>query len=365
MDYSKTLALALDGRLTGANAQFYCSTCADEEMNVQLNMSSITQTLRAILFALVFIFAMIEISLAASTDEGVTPAFEIAEGLDSYCDGQTADDSESLSQKQFKTAEIADAVLGTELFENRARIEALIPKSLISTPCEKEVTEEVKEKDAGKEEVAVIEEEVEIEMKQESPAGGEEQNSTETAKTYKVSCDKRSITGLDTFTVQVLNSSQDLMDFLNSNSSECSLVLFYTSWCQFSAHLAPHFNALPRVFPIMHFLALDASQHSSLSTRFGTVAVPNILLFQGTKPMARFNHTERTLETLIAFITNQTGKRLALTKVFNTYLSTSPQNCTVCITYTTREVGAQFISAYRLTSRFANLLAWYLVACYQ
>ncbi|XP_017348566.1 thioredoxin domain-containing protein 15 isoform X3 [Ictalurus punctatus] len=252
-------------------------------MNVQLNMSSITQTLRAILFALVFIFAMIEISLAASTDEGVTPAFEIAEGLDSYCDGQTADDSESLSQKQFKTAEIADAVLGTELFENRARIEALIPKSLISTPCEKEVTEEVKEKDAGKEEVAVIEEEVEIEMKQESPAGGEEQNSTETAKTYK-----------------------DLMDFLNSNSSECSLVLFYTSWCQFSAHLAPHFNALPRVFPIMHFLALDASQHSSLSTRFGTVAVPNILLFQGTKPMARFNHTERTLETLIAFITNQT-----------------------------------------------------------
>lgn len=144
------------------------------------------------------------------TDEGVTPAFEIAEGLDSYCDGQTAEDSESLSQKQFKTAEIADAVLGTELYENRARIEALIPKSLISTPCEKEVTEEVKEKDAGKEEVAVIEEEVEIEMKQESPAGGEEQNSTETAKTYKVSCDKRSITGLDTFTVQVLNSSQVL-----------------------------------------------------------------------------------------------------------------------------------------------------------
>lgn len=45
----------------------------------------------------------------------------------------------------------------------------------------------------------------------------------------------------------------------------------------------------------------------SLSTRFGTVAVPNILLFQGTKPMARFNHTERTLETLTSFIANQTG----------------------------------------------------------
>ncbi|KAF4077242.1 hypothetical protein AMELA_G00205790 [Ameiurus melas] len=286
--------------------QFSCSTCADEEMNVQLNMSPITQTLGTILFALVFIFAMTEISLAASADEDVSPGFGIAEGLDSYCDGQTAEDSESLCQKQFKTAEIADAVLGTELYENRARIEALIPKSLMPTPCEKEVTEEDAEmEEKGKEEVPVIGEEVE--MKQESPAGGDEQNTTETAKTYKVSCDKRSITGLDTFTVQVLNSSQDLMDFLNSNSSECSLVLFYTSWCQFSAHLAPHFNALPRVFPIMHFLALDASQHSSLSTRFGTVAVPNILLFQGTKPMARFNHTERTLETLIAFIANQTG----------------------------------------------------------
>ena len=46
---------------------------------------------------------------------------------------------------------------------------------------------------------------------------------------------------------------------------------------------------------------------SSLSTRFGTVAVPNILLFQGVKPMARFNHTDRTLDALTFFIANQTG----------------------------------------------------------
>lgn len=57
-------------------------------------------------------------------------------------------------------------------------------------------------------------------------------------------------------------SSQDLMEFLNANNTECSLVLFFTTWCQFSASLAPHFNALPRIFPSMHFLALDASQHS-------------------------------------------------------------------------------------------------------
>lgn len=128
------------------------------------------------------------------------PEFETADGLDSYDDGQVTEDSESLSLRQFKTAEIADAVLGTHLSENTAGIEALIPKSQISTPCEKKMTQGVmKEK-------AVMEQE--IEMKQENPAGGDEQNSTESAKTYKVSCDKRSITGLENFTVQVLNSSQ-------------------------------------------------------------------------------------------------------------------------------------------------------------
>ncbi|XP_019361519.1 PREDICTED: thioredoxin domain-containing protein 15 [Gavialis gangeticus] len=123
----------------------------------------------------------------------------------------------------------------------------------------------------------------------------------------KVACEERSGPGPRGSALHVLNVSQDLMEFLNPNSSDCTMVLFYTPWCRFSANLAPHFNSLPRAFPTLRFVALDASQHSSLSTRFGTVAVPNILLFQGAKPMARFNHTDRTLETLKAFIFNQTG----------------------------------------------------------
>ncbi|NWQ79482.1 TXD15 protein, partial [Columbina picui] len=139
------------------------------------------------------------------------------------------------------------------------------------------------------------------------PAPAEESNGTDSAKAPKVNCEERNVTGIERFTLQILNVSQDLMEFLNPNSSDCTLVLFYTPWCRFSASLAPHFNSLPRAFPTLRFLALDASQHSSLSTRFGTVAVPNILLFQGAKPMARFNHTDRTLETLKDFIFNQTG----------------------------------------------------------
>ncbi|XP_064886036.1 thioredoxin domain-containing protein 15 [Columba livia] len=139
------------------------------------------------------------------------------------------------------------------------------------------------------------------------PAPTEESNGTDSAKAPKVTCEERNATGIERSTLQILNVSQDLMEFLNPNSSDCTLVLFYTPWCRFSASLAPHFNCLPRAFPTLRFLALDASQHSSLSTRFGTVAVPNILLFQGAKPMARFNHTDRTLETLKDFIFNQTG----------------------------------------------------------
>uniref|UniRef100_A0A3Q4H428 Thioredoxin domain containing 15 n=1 Tax=Neolamprologus brichardi TaxID=32507 RepID=A0A3Q4H428_NEOBR len=216
-------------------------------------------------------------------------------------------DMDSLPKRQFKTAEIADAVMGTETPIDPSDIESLFPKNVkdfqsgFSPPCDDSSAQcsspAPAENGASQEEDILTLVVITV----------EEHNTTETAKTYKVNCDKRNITGMENFTVQVLNASQDLMEFLNANSTECSVVLFFTAWCQFSANLAPHFNALPRVFPNMNFLALDASQHSSLSTRFGTVAVPNILLFQGAKPMARFNHTDRTLDTLTSFLVNQTG----------------------------------------------------------
>jgi hypothetical protein len=42
----------------------------------------------------------------------------------------------------------------------------------------------------------------------------EEQNTTETTKTHKVNCDRRNITGMEDFTVQVLNASQVIPVFL-------------------------------------------------------------------------------------------------------------------------------------------------------
>lgn len=255
--------------------------------------------------------------LVTAQDNDEIPEFKYSEDIISDPENSPKfvglEDLESNSKRQFKTAEIADAVMGTEQPIDLSDLESLIPKNVkdfqigFSPPCAEHDAHCHFPSTSEGTSTGSTEEHVTLGLVHMDAMSADEQNSTEVTKTYKVNCDKRNVTGVENFTVQVLNASQDLMEFLNANSTECSLVLFYTTWCQFSANLAPHFNALPRVFPTINFLALDASQHSSLSTRFGTVAVPNILLFQGVKPMARFNQTERTLDTLASFIANQTG----------------------------------------------------------
>lgn len=91
-------------------------------------------------------------------------------------------------------------------------------------------------------------------------------------------------------------------------------------WCS-SSRCSPS-----RCFCV-HQLCFSRSLHS-LSTRFGTVAVPNILLFQGAKPMARFNQTDRTLETLTSFITNQTGVTFMMQRRF-----IQKHSCAACPVY--------------------------------
>ncbi|XP_044310488.1 thioredoxin domain-containing protein 15 isoform X2 [Varanus komodoensis] len=222
---------------------------------------------------------------------------------------------------QYRTAEIADAMMGSGMPASQPVVLSVIPgetkeRNLFESDtdtCDAAVDGECSTQGIASSlsqpefhaQDPIIEPPVILEAVH--PSSVEDSNSTDSMKTPKVNCEERNITGMTNFTLQILNISQDLMEFLNPNGSDCTLVLFYTPWCRFSANLAPHFNSLPRAFPTLHFLALDASQHSSLSTRFGTVAVPNILLFQGAKPMARFNHTDRTLEMLKAFIYNQTG----------------------------------------------------------
>ena len=41
---------------------------------------------------------------------------------------------------------------------------------------------------------------------------------------------------------------------------DCYILLFFARWCQFSVRFAPYFNAVPRAFPGLDFVAYDVSK---------------------------------------------------------------------------------------------------------
>ncbi|KAK7491239.1 hypothetical protein BaRGS_00017510 [Batillaria attramentaria] len=138
----------------------------------------------------------------------------------------------------------------------------------------------------------------------------ESKNTTDSSKKTKFHCVGKNVTENTTALVRVVNSTVllELLSFdKNQSVSDCVLVMFYAPWCHFCAATAPHYNALGRAFPQLDVLAVDTVHFSNLNARFGTVAVPNIMLFHQSRSAVRFNHTERHFDTLVQFIKNTTG----------------------------------------------------------
>lgn len=116
--------------------------------------------------------------------------------------------------------------------------------------------------------------------------------------------------------VDVLNATSFLAK-LNEQSNNnvtnrtmpavCSLVLFYASWCPFSAKAAPHYNALARLYPDLVLLAVDASHHHSFTTQFGVLALPTILLFHNAKNVVKYNHSSFEVDNFTTFVTTFTS----------------------------------------------------------
>ena len=92
-----------------------------------------------------------------------------------------------------------------------------------------------------------------------------------------------------------------------STPGECSLVIFYASWCPFSAMAAPSFNGLARLYPDVRLYAIDSSKYQSINTQFGILALPTLILFHNTKPISKFNHSNYLLENFSEFINTFTG----------------------------------------------------------
>ncbi|KAF5290594.1 hypothetical protein FQR65_LT11546 [Abscondita terminalis] len=89
--------------------------------------------------------------------------------------------------------------------------------------------------------------------------------------------------------------------------ANCIVILFYSKYCPFSSMAAPHFNALPRAFPTLKMVAINAMWYHIFNAQNGVVGVPSVLLFHNGKPVAKFNESEYTLELFSKFITKHTG----------------------------------------------------------
>ncbi|KAJ8915638.1 hypothetical protein NQ315_003422 [Exocentrus adspersus] len=145
-----------------------------------------------------------------------------------------------------------------------------------------------------------------------SSVNGTELNRDEsTNKTRKyVKC----LPGMGTSTVQLTNDTE-LIKLLQVDPKvtdrdvpgACVIVLFYSKYCPFSSMAAPHYNALPRAFPDIKMVAINAMMYHLFNTQNGIVGVPSLMLFHGGRPVAKFNDSEYTLEMFSKFISKYTG----------------------------------------------------------
>lgn len=112
--------------------------------------------------------------------------------------------------------------------------------------------------------------------------------------------------------VELVNSTRLLsLLVVNPNitravSADCLGVYFFARWCPFSTMAAPHINALPRAFPNIRMVAVDAMKYHTFNTQYGVVGVPTFILFHNGRPAVKFNETDYTLERFSTFITKYT-----------------------------------------------------------
>ncbi|OWF47970.1 uncharacterized protein LOC110453688 [Mizuhopecten yessoensis] len=143
-------------------------------------------------------------------------------------------------------------------------------------------------------------------------SGEDDELTNKTDKKVRFQCNGKNFTDINVTdeTVKIVNNT-GLLNTLNFDKNEsvsdCVLVLFFAPWCPFCAKMAPNYNALARAFPQLEVLAVDAAQFSNLNARFGTVLVPNILLFHQSRALVRFNQTDKSFDSLISFVRNITG----------------------------------------------------------
>ncbi|RVE48034.1 hypothetical protein evm_007346 [Chilo suppressalis] len=91
--------------------------------------------------------------------------------------------------------------------------------------------------------------------------------------------------------------------------ADCVLVLFFARACPFSAHAAPHYNALARSYPNVKMVALDALKYHGINAQYGIVGVPTLKMFHNGRPVGKFNGTEYNIQSFSKFVHAITGQQ--------------------------------------------------------
>lgn len=165
-------------------------------------------------------------------------------------------------------------------------------------------------------------------------------------KKSKFTCVGKNYTA-ENASVMIVNNTQllSILSFDNNNTEgDCVLVLFFVPYCRFCAAMAPSFNALARVYPQLNIIAVDAAQFSNLNAKFGTVSVPNILLFHQSRAVVRFNSTEKSFTNLVSFVKNSTGFEPNIT-----------------VTVTSEDLSGPLPSVAMETTDYMLLVSWLFV----
>lgn len=118
----------------------------------------------------------------------------------------------------------------------------------------------------------------------------------------------------DTELIKLLLPDQNVTH--KDKPGNCILVLFYSKHCPFSSMAAPHYNALPRAFPDIKMVAINAMMYHLFNTQNGIVGVPSLLLFHNGRAAAKYNDSKYSLDLFSKFITRSTGIQAIAKKTF-------------------------------------------------
>lgn len=126
---------------------------------------------------------------------------------------------------------------------------------------------------------------------------------------------------------------QKALHVVHKNTNDYVALLFYASWCPFSGTFRPSFSALSSLFPSIPHFAIEESAvrprsgHQqfllytyydianfwlissyifSILSKYGVLGLPTLFLLNST--MRVRYHGSRTLDSLISFYSNVTGK---------------------------------------------------------